>query len=281
MNSVLFRSNAGDVSARQMKTALQSVGAADCDVLYIHTDMAFGLPAVRRRYLLAELLHIIESLDIDTLVFPTFTFSFCNSEPFNVQKSCTPMGALNEYARKTGRGTRSVDPLLSVYVLGDAFDLVDNLSEYSIGKGSNYDRLHHCGKEIKFLFFGADMRECFTYTHYMEAIIGVPYRYDREFTGTIIDDGKFRSSRAWLYSCYANCRLNPKPVVHDTMLKHGQLRMLPVGDGHFCCFREKDAYATISDLLTDNVLCLTDGSFDPAIQDITYNAGNERIVSVR
>lgn len=281
MNSVLFHSHKEEVNAGRMREALLDIGAAECDVLYIHTDMTFGLPALKRGALLAELLGVIESLGVATLVFPTFTFSFCNNEPFDVRNSRTAMGALNEYARKTGRGRRSRDPLLSVYVLGDALDLVDNLGPYSIGADSNYDRLHRCGKEVSFLFFGADMRACFTYTHYMEAVIGVPYRYNREFTGTIVDDGNVAPSRVWLYSTYANCRLNPKPVVHDAMRARGQLRTTAVGDGQVCCFREKDAYATISRLLAEDPLCLTDGSFDAGRKDTTYNAGNERIVSVR
>lgn len=281
MDRVLFHSGTGDVTVSQMKSSLQAVGAADCDVLYIHTDMTFGLPALKRGALLDELLAVIESLGVRSLVFPTFTFSFCNNEPFDVQNSRTPMGALNEHARKSGRGARSTDPLLSVYVLGDKLNLIDNLSEYSIGKGSNYDRLHHCGKEVKYLFFGADMRECFTYVHYMESIIGVPYRYNREFSGLVVDEGKSKQNRVWLYSTYANCRLNPKPVVHDAMQKRGQLRKKPLGNAELCCFCEKDAYETITDLLTADPLCLTDGSFDLTVKDTAYNPHGDRIVSVR
>ncbi|WP_291449059.1 AAC(3) family N-acetyltransferase [Desulfovibrio sp.] len=282
MDSALFHSARGVVTSSQMQASLRSVAAADCDVLYIHTDMTFGLPVIRRSQLLAELLNVIESLGVRTLIFPTFTFSFCNNEPFDVQNSRTSMGALNEYVRKSGRGARSSEPLLSVYVLGDRLDLIDNLSEESIGVGSNYDRLHHCGKNVKFLFFGADMRQCFTYTHYMEAIIGVPYRYNREFSGTFIDGGVFQKGRkAFLYSTYANCRLNPRPVVYDAMQKRGQLQIESIGNGIFCCFSEKDAHTTISELLYSDELCLTDGNFDPTINDTAYNVNRERIVSVR
>ena len=281
MDSILFHSGTGHVSASQVKTALQSVGAADCDVLYIHTDMTFGLPALKRGVLLAELLGVIEALGVRTLVFPCFTFSFCNNECFDVQNSRTPMGALNEYARKTGRGARSTDPLLSVYVLGDRLNLVDGLGQHSIGVDSNYDRLHHCGSEVKFLFFGADMRNCFTYTHYMEAIIGVPYRYDRKFSGRIVDGEKEWQNEVWLYSTYANCQLNPKPVVYDAMQARGMLNKTLLGDSSLCCLREKDAHAVLTELLVKSPLCLTDGTFDPSVKDTTYNPLGERIVSVK
>lgn len=281
MDNVLFQSRTGGVSAGQMKKALLSVGAADCDVLYVHSGMSFGLPALKRGQLLAELFGILCSLRVGTLVFPTFTFSFCNKEAFNVQDSPTSMGALNEYARKSGEGRRTTDPLLSVYVLGNTLNLVENLGSHSIGVDSNYDRLHNCGKEVKFLFLGADMRECFTYTHYIEAIIGVPYRYDREFSGAVTDAGETTQRRAWLYTCYANCRLNSIPVVYNAMKKCNMLRMESVGDGQICCLREKDAYTVISNLLRDNPLSLTDGSFDSFVRDTTYNPNNERIISVR
>lgn len=281
MNDILFRSVRGGVSRQQIQEALLAIGAGDCEVLYIHTGMTFGLPVPRRKELLTALLDILESLKVETMIFPTFTFSFCNHKPFNVQESPTSMGALNEYIRKSGRGVRSSDPLLSVYVLGNPLNLVDNLGSYSIGVDSSYDRLHNCGKQAKFLFFGADMRECFTYTHYMEAIIRVPYRYDREFSGDVINGGISTPTAVWLYTSYANCRLNPKPVVYETMLGRGMLHMRDAGDGSLCCFSEKDGYDVIAELLRNDPLCLTDGTFDPSIKDTTYNPNNEVIESVR
>ena len=282
-DTILFRSDNGDVSTQMMLDKLKSVGAHDCDVLYIHTDMSFGLPTkeLKRQEILAALLNVLEALNVKTLVFPTFTFSFCNNEPFDIQNSKTFMGALNEYVRKTGRGIRTSDPLLSEYVLGDPLNLVDNLSIYSIGKGSFYDHLHECDKKVKFLFFGADMRDCFTYAHYMEAIIGIPYRYNRTFTGSVIDHGKeSHDQTAVLYSTYANCRLNPVPVIFNEMNKKGQLMIESIGNSSFYCFAEKDAYETISELLKKDPLCLTDGTFDETRKDTSY-IKTGRIVTVK
>ena len=279
----LFVSSAGTITTANLLTTLLKIGAQECDVLYIHTGMALGLPAkgMSRNELLAALLEVLENLHVGTLVFPAFTFSFCNNEPFDIQRTRTPMGALNEFVRKSGKGVRSRDPLLSVYVLGDPLNLVDNLGKYSIGRDSSYDRLHHCGREVRFLFLGADMRECFTYTHYAEAMIGVPYRYDRMFRGTIVDNGvEARDQEAILYTCYANCRLNPVPVVHNAMLQAGQLCTATVGEATLCCFSEKEAWGTLQRLLGENPLCLTDGTYDPSVQDTSYD-NSTRVVSVK
>lgn len=283
MDRVLFSSPAGDVTCDSLANTLRSVGAAECDVLYIHTDMTFGLPAkgIRRNELLQDLFDILQGLGVETLVFPTFTFSFCNGEIYDVQNSKTPMGALNEFVRKSGRGVRTLDPLLSVYVIGNRLNLVDNLGRQSIGKDSNYDRLHSCGKEVRFLFFGADMRQCFTYVHYLEAIIGIPYRYNRTFTGSIIDDGRIlHNQEVELYSLYANARLNPVPVVYNAMKECGHLSIDTAGSGSICCFKEKDAWNVLARLLHEEPLILTDGNFNPEIKDMTYQHGS-RIVSVK
>lgn len=280
MNQQLFRSDHGAVCTADIRDALLKVGAQDCDVLYVHTGMRFGLPSLKRKELLGQLFEIFENLDIPTLVFPTFTFSFCNSEIYNPATTPTSMGALNEYIRKSGLGKRSMDPLLSVYVLGDDLGLTDNLSEYSIGLGSSYDKLHNCSKNVKFLFFGTDMRECFTYTHYVEALMEVPYRYNRKFSGIICENGVETPSTRWLYSTYSNCILNPVPVVHDTMEKRGLLRKVNIGDGNLTCFSEKDGFKVLEELINADQYALTNGTFDPFVKDFNYNPSNIRVVSV-
>ena len=281
--AILFNSKQGNVSSEQLEDSLRKVGASDCDVLYIHTDMTFGLPAVPRKPLLEKLYSCIENLGVRTVVFPTFTFSFCNNESYDVTNSPSRMGALNEFVRKNIQGVRTIDPMLSVYVVGDRLNLVDDLSRYSIGKNSNYDRLHTCGKKVKFLFLGADMRECFTYTHFMESYVKVPYRYDREFVGDIIDyEGHLHSDeKYWLFSTYGNCKLNPVPVVHNTMEKLGMLNKVPYGDGQICCFSEKDAFSTMQKLFSDDIYFLTDGSFKESEKNTVYTPKNERVVSVK
>ncbi len=282
-NKELFTSQNGIIDKKLMLEKLKEVEADKCDVLYIHTDMTFGLPVkgIKRNELLASLLDVIETLNVRTLVFPTFTFSFCNNEVYDVENSKTSMGALNEYVRKTNKGTRTADPLLSVYVIGDHLNLVDDLGIYSIGKDSNYDRIHTCKKDVRFLFFGAAMSACFTYTHYMEAILNSPYRYDRLFRGTIIKNGvEYKNEERCLYTTYANCRLNMNPVVEDAMRAKNQLNISPIGDTSFCCFKEKDAYNTIVELLEQDPLCLTDGKYDNSIKDTSYDLSST-IVSVK
>lgn len=281
MDPVLFNSSRGQVGKSEILETLKACGSADCDALYVHTDMVFEPPALKKNQLLSEILGIFESLGVKTVIFPTLTFSFCNNEDFNVQKSKTPMSAINEFVRKSGHGVRTHDSLPSVYVLGKPLNLLDPPGKYFFGLDSTYDRLHKSAKEIKFLFFGAHMWDCFTYIHYVEAGVGVPYRYDRLFSGNIISGGIVTPDRFWLYSTYANCRLSPKPVVYDYKRQKGMLGEKPLGDATLCCLREQEAWDSITWLLDKDIYCLTDSTFYESFKDDTYNPKWERIVSVR
>jgi hypothetical protein len=69
------------------------------------------------------------------------------------------------------------------------------------------------------------------------------------------------------------------PVVYNEMSRRKQLAEIRVGGGVLTCFDESDAYETISDLLTADVLCLTDGRFDPTEKDMRYHKTG-KVVSV-
>ena len=169
--------------------SLHEVGADDCDILFVHTEVAFGIPnkTLGRKGYLEALYDILRELSVGTLIFPAFTYSFCNGEDYDVRNSRTSMGALIEHIRKKPEAKRSLDPLLSLVAVGERTDLVEGPpGENALGPGSGFDRLHQAGG-VKFLFFGADFDEYFTYVHHIEKVLEVPYRYDQPFSGRIID----------------------------------------------------------------------------------------------
>ena len=94
---------------------LHEIGAYDCEKLFIHTDVGFGVPnrALRRKGYFESLYQALLAMGVPTLLFPAFTYSFCNGEDYNVKESKTSMGALIEYIRIQPGVLRSLDPLLS------------------------------------------------------------------------------------------------------------------------------------------------------------------------
>ena len=61
---------------------------------------------------------------------PTFTYSFCKTGIFNVQKSRSEVGLFSEYFREKCGNFRSDHPILSVCGKGKlAKDIINNISK--------------------------------------------------------------------------------------------------------------------------------------------------------
>ncbi len=192
MANYLFRHDGQDITGGHLLDTLRQMGAHECDVLYVHSGMQFGLPniSIGKTVLLESLVDVLMSLNVSTIVMPTYTFSFCNGEPYDVEKTSSSMGTLNEYLRVKHQWERSRDPLMSNILHGGNQYLIRDIGKCSVGEGSTFDLLSKSGLVVKFLFMGPRVHDCFTYMHYLEAIRKVPYRYDFNFTGAIQDRGR-------------------------------------------------------------------------------------------
>lgn len=262
------------VTYGQLVDAMYSVKANDCEVLFVHTDLSFGLPnrQLKRKELVEILFDAICELDINTLVFPTFTFSYGNREDFDVTNTKCKMGMINEYARKRPDAIRSEDPLMSVCVIGEHKELAQISGNKSLGPGSFFDRLHQIPNS-RILFFGAKLPQCHTHMHYVEEKLRVPYRYDKEFEGHIIDkNGKIRKDRHILYVKYRDVLPCVPPEFEEELVAQGILLKQRVGDSSVSCFTEKAAYEKTVEWLTRDVNCFLAEPYDtkPLVKEYSY-----------
>jgi aminoglycoside 3-N-acetyltransferase len=217
----------------------------------MHTGLSFGLPnpELGRAQLLDAIYQAVRSLGVPTLCVPTFTFSFCNGEDYDSTQSRSRMGALNEYIRRRPEAVRSVDPLMSVALVGEDRDLAENLGHESIGTNSTFDKLSR-RQGVKFLFLGVRLGDCFTYMHHLEWAAGVPYRYDREFTGKITHAGRTYEDTYRLFVRYHNVKPNAASYTYEQLLAERQLlRMAALGDHSIWCVGEPEARAVYLELL--------------------------------
>jgi aminoglycoside 3-N-acetyltransferase len=271
----LFQAQDGSwITSSHLLSLLEKVKAPEARVLYMHTGFTFGSPNIQlgRQELLGRLFEVIASLRVPSVCVPTFTFSFCNGEDYSVQASRSKMGALNEYIRKLPGAIRSVDPLLSSVLIGEHRDLVENLGKNSIGEHSTFDRLHGRGTGVKFLFFGTTVSECFTYTHYVEERLGVPYRYDREFTGSITDGDRVWQDTYKLFVRYQGVVPSSSGMLEQDLLRNGLLRKEPCGASSIACVDEPDGYETIVRHLREKVDCYI--AQDPRDRNTEFSARN-------
>jgi aminoglycoside 3-N-acetyltransferase len=262
------------VTKSHLLSLLEKVKAHDAKVLYMHTGLTFGPPnpGLGRQELLGHLYDVVASLAVPTLLVPAFTFSFCNGESYSVQTSRSKMGALNEYIRKLPCAIRSLDPLMSSVLIGEDRDLVQNVGKHSIGAESTFDRLHHRGAAVKFLFVGTTVSECFTYTHYVEERLAVPYRYNRDFTGGITDGDRTWEDTYLLFVRYKGVVPTSSGRLEDELLLRGLLRSVGCGASSISCVDEPDAYETMCGHLRENVSCYLD--YDPGDRNTEFSVAN-------
>lgn len=249
---------------------LKSIEADKCDILFVHTDVAFGMPNVdlKRKEYLDLLYNSLLALNVETLIFPSFTYSFCNNENYDVRNSKTSMGALIEHIRKKEGVKRSLDPLLSMIAFGKNENIVEgDVGNHSLGKNSVFNRLHNCDN-VKFLFFGADFAEYFTYVHYVEKMLEVPYRFDKAFSGKIIDyDGNEYEDIHYIHTQCGGVKLKNYQQMKEELIADNKLKTAKMGNSEIAAISEADAYNAIYNRISKNINSFVEPFTE---KDLTY-----------
>jgi aminoglycoside 3-N-acetyltransferase len=215
----------------------RNVGLSEGDTVFIHSDIAaWGKLAIPDRALLlrAHLEALREVVGTSgTLIFPTFSYSFCNGEVFDVQETPSKVGILTEYFRRSPDVIRSRHPIFSVAAQGPLAAEMCHSGPDCFGDGSIFGALRR--HNAKLLFWGAPFHSC-TFIHHIEQIHGVSYRYCKTFSGTVRENGRDTVADATYF-----VRCLEKNVVLDTdpfeavLLEQGMMRVAMVGAGRILC----------------------------------------------
>lgn len=260
--------------AEDVRKALYQIGAHDCETLFIHSDIMFGTapPDFNRREYIGALYEVVCSLGVKNIITPAFTYSFCNHEEYDVSKSRTSMGAFAEYVRKQPGRYRTLDPLLSLSVPENLKTKFEVVGDHSLGEGSGLDVLHHMDG-VKFLFLGAKQGECFTYVHYVEKMLDVPYRFDMPFHGYIVDyNGKRYKKTQYIHT---HCKGIKMPqnynYFEDELIEKGMVRKVQLADSYVSCLGEKDAYEQIKERIRKDPYYFVESPYTE--QDLIHEYG--------
>jgi aminoglycoside 3-N-acetyltransferase len=116
------------------------------------------------------------------IVAPTFTYSFRRGEVFDAATTPSVVGAFTEHLRKRPNAVRSACPLFSMAAVGrDAARLMRRPSTRCFGEGSVFATLFDEG--VKFVGFGVDWDQGYTFFMHLERLAETPFRRDRTFKG--------------------------------------------------------------------------------------------------
>jgi aminopeptidase-like protein/aminoglycoside N3'-acetyltransferase len=192
-----------------------------------------------------------------TILVPTYTFSFCRQEDFDVAGTPTAGGPWStsagflEFVRRSPGAVRSRDPIHSVAGLGPrAEELLRDVPNTCFGPGSVYDRLLAIGGKI--CTIGVGLEEA-TFRHFVEEAVGVPFRFKKLFTGRIRENGAVRKT-GWVYNVriLADNGWPDGTRLEKQARDSGRCRVAPVGGGEIAAIACRDLFdLTVAALAED------------------------------
>lgn len=154
------------------------------DIICVHSDLIkFGKPLINNKneYLNTLINILIDKIGkIGTLIMPTFTYSYCNNEIYDILNSKSKVGILTEHFRNFESTRRTKDGIFSFAIYGKNKDYFLDIGNNCFGENSVFDKLKKTNAKIVLL--GNRIKE-YTYFHYIEQANNVPYRYMKRFKG--------------------------------------------------------------------------------------------------
>ncbi|MCR4746067.1 MAG: AAC(3) family N-acetyltransferase [Lachnospiraceae bacterium] len=131
-----------------------------------------------------------------TILIPTFNWDFCKGKTFDIRKSPCKTGVIGKVALKRKDFRRTQHPIYSFAVWGKDADYLCSLTnKSSFGADSPFD---YCREHnTKNVFIDVECQHSYTFVHYVEEQVGVPYRYLKDFTAHYIDENGIESERTY------------------------------------------------------------------------------------
>ncbi len=122
-----------------------------------------------------------------TLLIPCFNWDFCKTGVFDIKNTKSKTGILGDYALEREDFKRTKHPLYSFAVWGkDAQMLYEANVRTSFGADSPFAYLYSV--KAQSLTVGISPTIAGTFVHYVEQCLNSPLRYEKEFSGVIIDE---------------------------------------------------------------------------------------------
>lgn len=251
--------------------SIMNVGIKEGDIVYVQSalwkfrnisnemDLSF-LPD----YFFDAILEIIGSKG--TVVVPTSSQNIMNTnESFDID--LTPSherGIFSEFVRLKPEARRSFHPFSSYAAIGArASDIVENTTRQAYGPNSPEDRL--INMDARILILGLDYN-IITTTHHIEHVVGVPYRYNKEFMHPVLRDGRVNIEPFYQYVYYLNSDVEhgENKRIFDVIENYLDVKGSKLGHGMIYSYKMADFFNYAVEAFQENIYLWC--KFDPKVR---------------
>ncbi len=251
------------VSYRQkdIEDALRAVGLKASDTVYVISALwrlpgldGFETEGDASAVFYEALRAVVE--DSGTIVAPTSSQNLCNTSiPFDVRTTPSfERGLFPEYVRQLPDARRSFHPFTSYTAVGrNAGSITENVTRHAYGPETPEARMIAIGAKFLTLGVGPNI---ITTVHHVEHMMGVPYRYHKEFLHPVVRGRETPTEPFYQFVWYRDAdvqasqnrrlfaRLEGKLQINQAQLGRGKISCLSLSDFYELSIQEfaRDIY---------------------------------------
>jgi aminoglycoside 3-N-acetyltransferase len=251
-----------DYNIGDIKAAYHAAGVRRGCTVLLKTDIRFlGLfdnksyvnNALQAHF---EALSELIDLSVGTLVVSTSSTNLSNTDNvFDIHNTPSERGVLTEFIRQTQGAIRSFHPFHSYTAIGkDAEYIVSNVSKHAFGFDTPEERL--IKMDAICVSVGLPVTSTCTTVHHIEFLVGVPYRYTKEFLHPVLRDGKVRYELYYMFVNYRKCEINRNRglKIFDAFNKNGyKVSQQVLGRGNVYSYSLKEFYHSTMNAFKDDI----------------------------
>ena len=257
--------NNWDYTKEEFKIALKEAGIEKGDIIFTHVGYAFlGKPNECNNN--SEICQLILDSFLDvlgnegTLIVPTYTYSFCEKQDYDINNSPSTIGPFTEFFRKQKNVIRSNDPIFSVAGIGSKVkELFEDLPNTSFGEDCIYERLRKNNGKI--CMIGLSLQWA-TFRHHIEQMAKVPSRFIKKFSGNVICNNKkcFQEWEYYVRHLNDNCLPDGRKL-EKLVREHKLCKVIKIGRGEILTIDSEEYFKFGLKLLKKDPWITSRGSY--------------------
>ena len=230
---------------QDFKRALKKINCNSNDIILVHADISKfeGKNWNKKCEKLKNFLINFFNKD-STLIFPAFTYSFCDTGIFKPKRSPSEVGIFDEYMRNQKSFERTDHPIFSFACKGKHKNLFLNNSNSSTGSGSVFEKLY--AFDAKILFLGCRFITSCTFLHFVEQKNTILYRYSKNF----FPKNKMKYAH---YEYYVRSRekykfygYKKKTTIEKDLIREKILKKISINKFEISCCSARDVFCYVS-----------------------------------
>lgn len=250
--SLFSKTEKGEYKVGDLLDALGVLGIRKGDTVCVHSQIySLGIPGMPRTEYMNMILKVLKEAvgEEGTLIMPAFSYSFCEKQVFDVQKSKSTVGVLTEFFRNSEDVSRTVHPIFSFSVWGRRREEFMDIGKDAFSMDSVYGKMIESNDKIVLL--GVD--KGYTIYYLAEESIGVSHRFFKSFSGLVREGDKEYILTVPYYVRCLDKRSEENPQrVSAYLLEKGIEKKVPFGWGSISSFLCRPMYESVVEKLKED-----------------------------